>query len=352
MIFNLIKKIFLIIFLLTACCDKYSNNMSNIEEFVLDSYAINDGKYAILEMIGLESAKLNPKLLEEKQDVIEDEDVLNIEIFHPTRKDLINLIKNTSQSNGFVVLDGKIFLPNLDYLEVKNLTLKQATEKIQKRYSKEIKNIEVFVSFNKRKDKKVEIAGLVSGEIEINGKTRLFDVLTKIQIPLNANLFKSYLLRDNTFLPIDFYKLLKKGDMSQNIVMTNNDKIYIAEPTSSKVYILGEVAHPKAIEIPDGKISLKEAISESGGILSTANKSYIQIFRANIQNPKIYLLNWDYIATLPSSSLNLIEGDIVYVATKPLVEWNRFVTLILPTVSLIDSAYRGFKNMGIIIDGK
>ncbi len=351
MFFNIIKNIFLIVFLF-GCVERNSNDMSNVEEFVLDSYAINEGKYAILEMVGFENTKLNPKLLEEKIDLIEDEDILNIEIFHPIRKDLINLIKNTSQSNGFVVIDGKIFLPNLDYIDLANLTLKQAKEKIQQRYSKEISNIEVFVSFNKRKEKKVEVTGIVCDEVEINAKTRLFDVLTKIKIPPNANLFKSYLLREGSFLPVDFYKLLKKGDMSQNIVMSDKDKIYIAQSNSSKIYILGEVPFQRAIDIPDGKISLKEAIAEAGGVLPTADKSFIQIFRANIQNPKIYLLNWDYITKLPNTSLNLIEGDIVYIATKPLVDWNRFVTQILPTVSLIDSAYRGFKNMGIIIDGK
>lgn len=352
MIFNLIKKIFLIIFFLTGCSERYTTNLSNVEEFVSDSYAINDGKFAILEMKGFENTILDPNLLIEKKDIAEEEDILNIEIFHPTRKDLVNLIKNKSLSNGFQVLDGKIFLPNLDYVEVANLTLNQVRDKIQKRYSKEIKNIEVFVSFNKRKEKKVEVAGLVSGEVEINGKTRLFDVLTKVQIPPNANLFKSYILRDNSFLAVDFQKLLKNGDMSQNIVMANKDKIYIAEPTCSKIYVLGEVSIQKSIDIPDGKISLKDAIAEAGGILPTADKSFIQIFRSNIQSPKIYLLNWDYITKLPSSSLNLIEGDIVYIASKPLVDWNRFVNQILPTISLIDSAYRGFKNVGIIIDGQ
>lgn len=349
--FNLIKKIFLISFALCGCVEQYSKDMSSVEEFVLDSYAINEGKGAILEMAGFENTILNPRLLEEKKDVIEDQDILNIEIFHPTRKDLVNLIKNFSLSNSFVVADGKIFLPNLDYIEIAGLTLKEAKGKIQKRYEKEIKKIEVFVSFNKRKERKVEVLGLAAGEINIDKNTRLFEVLTKIKIPAKADLFKSYLLREGSFIPIDFYKLLVMGDMSQNIVMADKDMIFIAEPTSSKVYVLGEVSCQKAVNILNGKISLKEAIAEAGGILPSSDKSVIQIFRSNIQNPKIYLLNWDYVTKLPCRSLNLIEGDIVYVAAKPLVDWNRFISQILPTVSLMDSAYRGFKNMGIIIDG-
>jgi len=352
MFFKYIKNFFLISFVLVGCTEKYSNDLSSVEEFILDSNTINKGKFAILEMSGSKIEKLNPSLLKESPDLIEEEDILSIEIYHPTRKDLIESIKMISQSRGFSLTDGKIFLPNLDYIFVLGMNLKEAKDKIQKRYQEEISGIEVFVYFKNREQKKVEVAGLVSSEVIIDSKTRLFDVLIKSRLPSNANLFKSYILRDGSFLSVDLHKLLKNGDMSQNIVMKNNDKIYIADANSSKVYVLGEVPRQRAIDIPDGKISLKDAIAEAGGVLPTANRSFIQIFRANVQNPKIYLLSWDYMTRLPSSSLNLIEGDIVYIATKPLSDWNRFITQLLPTMSIVDSAYRGFKNMGIIIDGQ
>ncbi|MFA6119524.1 MAG: sugar transporter [Parachlamydiales bacterium] len=326
--------------------------MCKVEEFVRDSSKINEGKFAILEMYGNNLAKLDAKLLEDRKDLIEEEDILNIEIYHPIRKDLTNLIKSLSQTSGFQIIDKNIYLPGFGYIKVENLTLNEAKEEIQKKCLKEISDIEVFVSFKKRKLKKIEVTGLVSDEISIESNTRIYELFSKIKLPRDANLFKSYVLREGVFLPVDMYKLIKQGDMSQNIVLNDHDKIYIADAPSSKIYVLGEVQKQLAIDIPDGKISLKEALTISGGILYTGDKSFIQIFRANVKTPKIYLLNWDYITQLPSSSLNLIDGDIVYVASKPLADWNRFVMQILPTISIIDSAYRGFKNMGIMIDGK
>lgn len=345
------KKIFLISFIFTSCISRYSTNTASVQDFILDSYKISEGKFSILEMEGLKFDTLDPSLLKEKEDVIEERDVLNIEIDHPTRLDLINTLRSISQSKGFEVIDDKIYIPNLGAIQVANLTLIEAQEKIQKRYLEEIENIEVFVTYKKKREKAVHIAGSVTSIIPIDEKTRLFDVLSKVNIS-TANLFKSYVLRDNKFLAVDFHNLLKQGDMSQNIVMVNEDKIYIAQSSASKIMVMGEVAKQSAIDIPDGSISLKQALAEAGGLLPTANKSYIQIFRTNVKNPKIYLLNWQQIVELPNRALLLMADDIVYVSMSPITQWNRFVTQILPTVSLMDAAYRGFKNIGIIIDGQ
>ncbi|NGX34712.1 MAG: hypothetical protein K1060chlam1_01065 [Candidatus Anoxychlamydiales bacterium] len=351
MFFKNFKNIFLICFFFTSCTYRNSSQMEGIEDFVLASNRINDGKVEILKMQGKKVEKLDDRLLIEKKEKIKEDDILNIEIYHPKRDDLINLVKTISSQNGFLVREKKIFLPKLGYLKVENLSIKEAKEKIQKRYLDEIEDIEVFVSFKEKKANKVEVAGLVNALVPIDAKMRLFDVLIKASLPASANLFKSYVLRDNSFLPVDLYKLMKEGDMSQNIYMENNDKIYIAEGTSSKIYVLGEVHKQGAVNILDGKISLKDAIAEAGGVSLTADKSFIQIFRANVQDPKIYLLNFKHIIELPSASLNLIEGDIVLVGSTIISDWNKFVNQILPSISIFDSAYRGFKNMGIIING-
>jgi len=346
-----IKNIFLIYLIFTSCTYRDSSQMETIEDFVLASNQINEGKMAILKMQGKEDICFDGNLLKEKKEVIKDDDVLNIDLYHPKRADLVSSIKTLSSQNGFIVREKNIFIPSFGFIEVENLSLKEAKEKIQKKISDEIDNVEIFVSFKDKKTNKVEVAGLVNAQIYIDSKARLFDVLIKASLPSNANLFKSYILRDNSFLPIDLYKLMKKGDMSQNIFMENNDKIYIADSKSSKVYVLGEVQKPGAINILDGKISLKDVLAEAGGVSSIADRSFIQIFRTNVIDPKIYLLDFKHIIELPSDSLNLIEGDIVLVGATLISDWNKFVTQILPSISLMDSAYRGFKNMGIILNG-
>jgi polysaccharide biosynthesis/export protein len=318
------------------------------EDFVMDSYRIREGKFSILSMEGKDSDGFSEDLLEEYPDVINNGDVLQIAVYHPTRNDLVESVQRIGQVVGFRVTEGKIFLPDLPAADVEGLSLHQAQEKIEGLYREQIKDVNVFISYRDRILRKVELAGLVQvPSIPVDGRLRLFEALSIAKVPTNANLFKSYVVRDNELLPVDLRKLLKEGDMSQNVVMRGGDKVYIADPSSSTLMVLGEVCKERVVDVPDGFMTLRKAIGEAGGILASGDKSYIQIIRGNILHPKIYTLNWEHVIRLPSDSMLLIPGDIVYVAARPLSEWNRFVNDLLPTFIALDLITKGIKSVGI-----
>jgi polysaccharide export outer membrane protein len=148
-------------------------------------------------------------------------------------------------------------------------------------------------------------------------------------------------------VPVDLFKLLKEGDMSQNIVMRGGDKIYIADPSASTLMVLGEVGKERLVDVPNGFMTIRQALAEAGGIPFTGNKSYIQVIRGNILNPKIYTLTWDHVIHLPSDSMLLIPGDIIYVAATPITNWNRFMSQLLPTFVNIDLIRQGVKSIGV-----
>ncbi|HNA61934.1 MAG TPA: polysaccharide biosynthesis/export family protein [Rhabdochlamydiaceae bacterium] len=318
------------------------------DEFVLDSYQIRQGKFSILQLEGKNFSELSPQYLEEYQDTIQEGDVLFVAIYHPSRSDITAAIASIGATVGFQVTDGKIRLPDLEPIEVKNLSLEAAAQKIQNLYSTQIRDVQVFLSYQDRLERKVELAGLVTtSTIPVDGKLRLFEALSKAKVPTNANLFKSYVVRNNEMLQVDLYKLLKEGDMSQNIVMRGSDKIYIADPSASTLMVLGEVGKEKLIDVPNGFMTIRQAIAEANGIPYTGNKSYIQVIRGNVLNPKIYTLTWDHVIHLPTDSMLLIPGDIVYVAATPITEWNRFMSQLLPTFVNIDLIAKGIQGIGV-----
>ena len=346
------KSIFIVfLFFLVSCSSTYHcKDVQGADEFVLDAYKIREGKYSILEMEGTVFNELPSSLLEEYVDTIYEDDVLYITIFHPKRNDIVDAISKISATIGFRVSGGNVFLPDLSPVVVSGLTLKDASDAIQQTYATEIKDIEVFVSYKERIVKKVELAGLVGiSSVPVDGKIKLFEVLSKAMIPTNANLFKSYVLRENSIIPVDINKLIKDGDMSQNIVMKGGDKIYIAEPSAATLMVMGEVRVPRVIDLPSGSMSLREALAMSNGIPYSGDKSYIQVIRGNISNPKIYILNWEHVIHLPNNSLLLMPGDIVYVASKPITEWNRFISQLLPSFTGLDIARKGMPGAGVFI---
>ncbi|MCH1430182.1 MAG: polysaccharide biosynthesis/export family protein [Chlamydiales bacterium] len=326
---------------LSACSTRITDEATHqVSEFVLDSHKIQQGKFSILELQGEKVLPLSTELLEEYKDTLTEDDVLNITLYHPSRKDLVQMVNNISQSIGFRVSEGKVSLPDIGYIEVSGLTLEQARQKIQQSYLEQISDVDIFLDYKKRLKRKVELAGLVStSEIPVDGKLRLYEALGKARIPTEANLFKSYILRNNQPLKIDFNHLILKGDMQQNIVLKEGDKIYIASPTESTVLVTGEVLKPSPIPLNKGAISLRDALIAAGGLnYLTASENAIYVIRGNIVDPKIYMLNWKQILHLRNDSLLLIPGDTVYVASKPIAEWNRFINLLLPSFSGLQEA--------------
>lgn len=336
---------------LASCSGPYmGKDLYGADEFVLDSYKIREGKFSILELEGKSYEELDPALLEEYQDRICEDDVLQIAVYNPRRTDIAEAIQKIGTTIGYRIIEGHILLPDLAAIKVTGLTLEEARCKIQEEYQKEIRDTEIFVTYRDRIARKVELAGLVAmPSIPVDGKIRLYDVLCRARVPPDANLFKSYIIRDNQMLPVDMHRLIKQGEMDQNIVMRGGDKIYIAEASAATMMVMGEVGCERVLALPSGYISLREALAAAGGIPYTGDKSYIQVIRGNIANPKIYTLNWEHVIHLPNNSLLLMPGDIVYVAPKPITEWNRFVSQIVPALGGLNSLQQGCSSLGIFV---
>lgn len=334
---------FIPLLLLSACCNQITSSYDvyGADEFVIDSYSIRQGKQAILELEGIYLDPLPCSAMDEYQDVIAEDDILNIVAYHPKRRDLMESFQFINNAvGGFRVHEGMVDLPDIPPVLVAGSTLDEAKTKLQYRLSEEVKDVELFITYKDRLTRKVEITGLTSiPTIPVDGKMRLYEIIARAHIPPNANLFMSYVLRDCQTLNVDLHKLINEGDMSQNIVMHGGDKIYIANPADCTVMVMGEVGSPKAIQLPYGFMSLREAIVMAGGIPFTGDKSCIQVIRGNLQCPKIYRLSWNHIIHLPNDSLLLMPGDTVYVSAKPITEWNRFIDQLLPSFGGVQTVY-------------
>jgi polysaccharide biosynthesis/export protein len=337
--------IFLVLLVLCSCsrpCHQY--DIFGADEFVIDSYKIRQGKLAILDMEGIDIGDLSCDAMDEYQDVIAEDDILNIAIYHPTRNDIMQSIQFINETVGFRVSQGQVDLPDIPPIIVEGLTLEEARQAIEECYREHIQDIEVFLNYRNRLSRKVELTGSVSTPvIPVDGKIRLYEVLAISHVPNNANFFKSYVVRDGVQLPIDLYKLMNQGDMSQNIVMRGGDRIFIANPSDTTVMVMGEVGSPRAVNLPYGFMSLREALVSAGGIPFTGNRDCIQVIRGNLQNPKIYVLSWDHIIHLPNDSLLLMPGDTVYVSEKPITQWNRFIDQLLPSCLGVQTAYGTYR---------
>ncbi len=325
--------LFLLIIILTSCTPTiYENTTYGIDDFVLDSEQIHQGKQAIIQLETENQENCLADAFAPYEDVLIEGDVLTVAFYYPQRPELVEALLLLNHRTGFRVCEGNICLPYVTTpVEVDGLTLTQAREKIRTVYHDIFPEAQVFVHFRKRRERWVQVVGaLRSPAIAVDGKMRLSQVLAKAGVPPYVNLFKSYVMRNEQQLPLDLYKLLHEGDESQNIVMRGGDQIFLAATNDATVMVTGEVLRPQAIPVPYGFISLREALVIAREIPLTADKNCLTVIRGGFTRPKVYQLSWNEMRHLPNESLLLIPGDVVCVADKPISQWNRFITQLLP----------------------
>lgn len=341
--------LFFIFLAATSCSPKYEYYcVEGVEEFVLDSYRIREGKLSILEMQGHEIGDMPDDAMDEYKDTIAEDDILNIIVYHPSRSDLMQTFNYINHSIGFLVRDGRVDIPDIAPVEVIGLTLEEARIKLQEECRKHVRDIELFITYRDRLSRKIDLMGLVStSTIPVDGKLRLYEALSRARVPANACLFMSYVSRNGSLLPVDLHQLIAEGNLDYNIVMKGGDKIYIADSEQSRVMIMGEVLHPRPIDTPKGFISLREAIVFASGIPYTGDKQHIQVIRGNVPEPKIYVLAWEHIVHLPNDSLLLMPGDTVYVSEKPITRWNRFISQLLPSFQGVQTGFGTYRTVGL-----
>lgn len=127
-----------------------------------------------------------------------------------------------------------------------------------------------------------------------------------------ADLEKAFLLRGGKeYIPIDFKALIRKGDVSQDVLLQGGDYIYIPSLVYKQVYIIGEVNHASAFTF-DKTTSLMEAISFARGRTIIASSRAI-ILRGALCNPKVYSVDLNLISRGCVPDFSLQNGDIIYI---------------------------------------
>jgi polysaccharide export outer membrane protein len=101
----------------------------------------------------------------------------------------------------------------------------------------------------------------------------------------------------------------------------------------SKVFVSGEVTSPKSLTMHNGRLTLNEALGESGGInpLSADNRQ-VYVVRKTAKEPVVYQLDASSPGVMAmAEEFELNPKDVVYVAASGLANWHRAISLIFPS---------------------
>jgi len=279
-------------------------------------------------------------------------DVISVVVYdHPELQPLAGAVisqqldpTGVSAAPGFLVsATGDVTFPHVRKLKVAGLTEIEASELFVRSLAKYIKDPQVTVRIQSFRSRRA----YVDGEVRSPGMQIFTDMPMTLPEALNraggftAAADRSFVTvtRGNESTHVDLMRLQELGVNPANILLEPGDQVTVRSRDERKVYVMGEVLRPSAVLMHSGRLSLNQALGEAGGPnLATANTGQIYVIRNNAQGePVLFHLNGSTPAALAlADSFQLRPRDVVYIDPVPLVNWNRIVSLVLPTAQTLN----------------
>jgi polysaccharide export outer membrane protein len=252
--------------------------------------------------------------------------------------------EDATRSTVTVGPDGRIYYNLLSGIDVWGLTVPEARDRIENEFKTFIRaKPAVTLTVTKVASQQVWVLGRVNspGVYTLGGPTSLLDVVSEagglgVNTPAGgmysevADLPRSFLVRDGHMIPVDFQRLLRDGDLSQNVYLQPGDFVYVPSLHSAQVHVLGAVLQPRS-ERMTGALTLVQAIALAGGTVPTACLPNVAILRGSLSHPRIAIVAVNDVLHGKAPDVRLEPGDIVYVPFAPDRVLVRYMNLILDT---------------------
>lgn len=238
---------------------------------------------------------------------------------------------------GYVVdHQGRIQFPLAGLLKVEGLTEEGARALLTGRLAKYIANPNVTLRVQAYRSKRVYI----DGEVKSPGLQAINDIPMTLVEALNraggllptADQSRIALERGERRYQINLRDLVQR-DISPGLVMlAPGDVVRVHSRDESKVFVSGEVVTPKALTMHDGRLTLNEALGESGGINPLSGDArQVYVVRKGTERTRVFRLDARVAGSLAmAEAFELRPKDIIYVASTPLANWNRNLSLLFP----------------------
>lgn len=272
-------------------------------------------------------------------------DILSIIVWdHPELTIPAGEFRSPESAGHLVTDDGTIFYPYVGTVQVAGKTVSEVRTILTRMIAEKIVNPQLDVKVITYRSQKAYIVG----EVAEPGPQPITDQPLSIIQAINlsgdvkreADMANVTLSRNGETFNIDLLAMYKDGDMANNILLENDDILYIPDISQQKVFVLGEVTRPSSLLMNKGRMSLSEAIADAGGVNNvTANTDRIFVIRREIDRTNIYHLDGSSPdALILGDQFELRPRDVVYVETAGITRWNRVIEQILPTVQLLNDA--------------
>ena len=284
--------------------------------------------------------------VQELQYLIGPGDVLQITVWdHPELTIPAGSFRDPASSGQQVGDDGFLYYPYVGLIKATGMNIAALRDVLTDKLSAYIQDPQLDVRVVAYRSKRVYVVG----EVNAPGILELDDIPLTIADAISrsggltpmAHKSGVNVSRDGVVHEIDLRALYDFADSSQNLMLKHGDIVNVLDRSQQKVFVMGEVRSPGSVDIVNGELSLAGALGEVGGVNQvSANSGAIYIIRGTDKDkPEIFHLDARYASGLIlGERFKMQAQDVVFVDAAGISQWNRVISQLLPSISIIGIA--------------
>ena len=174
-----------------------------------------------------------------------------------------------------------------------------------------------------------------------------------------ASLRGAYVARKGRRLPVNFQRLIRHGEMAQNIRLRPGDVVFVPDNLSEQAFVFGGSADGGArggpVAFVNGRLDLLQALAAAGyGFRERAQGrlSETRIIRSEGDRGELLVVDVPRILRGEAAPFALEPGDIVYVPASAMTNWNQALSQLLPTLQTIAGVLQPFVQIQFLTDAR
>jgi polysaccharide biosynthesis/export protein len=178
---------------------------------------------------------------------------------------------------------GKISLPLIGEVQAAGLTAAELTRRLTDEYAKKVRSPVVTVSLREVNSYRFYFVGKVArpGMYTSRSEVTLLQAISIAGGVLDgADLAQAYVARGKARVPVDFVRLMRQGDLTQNITLNADDTIVLPDNPQHVIYVMGEVRQPGMLPfVKERNWTATKAVAAVGGFTQYASRGRSYIIR-------------------------------------------------------------------------
>lgn len=241
-----------------------------------------------------------------------------------------------------VTPEGNVIVPGVGKIDVNEITLEEAVERINEKVGDLYEGSEVFTALYKIKKFKVRVSGKVgkSQIVTATSMDRVSEVIDRVGgLEFDASIRNISLIRNSTdtVINVDLEKFFYLNDEESNPYLMGGDHILVSQIREDRIILVSGEIYSEDVNIEWAKgDSLANIIRLAKGFTPFAKLDSVELIRLDQASNRykkfnLDLSNWDDILEKPyksySNDIALLPGDRIYIRKKVDLIDEKYVTI-------------------------